>query len=82
MSLTPAQDQIEAQRKKDNIEKCGKNGGPHDYVPIEWKLINDVGVEGQALESKTERVTRFLCRVCFKNISTSVFVKNYEEIKT
>ena len=70
MSLTPAQDQIEAQRKKDAVEKCGKNMGPHDYIPIEWKSDNEV-----------TRVTRLLCRVCFHNVAVKGLLDNYPEIK-
>lgn len=70
MSLTPAQDEIEARVKREAVEKCGKNMGPHDYIPIEWKQADSV-----------ERVTRFMCRVCFKNIAISVLLNNYPEIK-
>jgi len=80
MSLTPAQDNLDAQRKKDAIEKCGKNGGPHDYIPIEWSesnILNGKPVEGVRMK----RVTKLLCRVCFNNISTSILIKNYIEIK-
>jgi hypothetical protein len=70
MSLTPAYDEIEARKKRDLIEKCGKNMGPHDYIPIEW------------LKSATsERVTRMLCRICFSHIAMPVLLENYPEIK-
>ena len=70
MSLTPAQDEIEARRKREAIELCGKNRGPHDYMPIEW------------LKSDTsERVTRMLCRVCFNHVSVKSLLENYPDIK-
>ena len=70
MSLTPAQDEIEARRKREAIELCGKNRGPHDYMPIEW------------LKSETsERVTRMLCRVCFNHVSVKSLLENYPDIK-
>lgn len=69
MSLNPAQDQIEATRKREAVELCGKNRGPHDYIPIEW------------LKSATsERVTRLLCRTCFCHIAVSILLENYPEI--
>jgi len=70
MSLTPAQDTIEAQRKKDNVEKCGRNMGPHDYIPIAWTQTDN-----------TRAVTRLFCRVCFKNIAMKTLIENYPEIK-
>jgi hypothetical protein len=70
MSLTPAQDEIEARKKKDAIELCGKNRGPHDYIPIEWFTNNNF-----------QRVTRLICRVCFNNIAMNVLLENYPEIK-
>jgi len=81
MSLTPAQDELEARKKREAIELCGKNRGPHDYIPIEWKLINDIGVQGELYEARTKRVTRFLCRVCFCNVETQVLLESYKEIK-
>ncbi len=69
MSLTPAQDEIEVRKKKENIELCGKNRGPHDYIPIEWNKT-----------PTAERVTRLLCRVCFKHIAVKILLENYEEI--
>lgn len=71
MSLTPAYDEAEARKKKDAIEKCGKNMGPHDYIPIEWNQ-----------SATAKRVTRLLCRVCFCHIAVTVLIENYPEIKT
>lgn len=71
MSLHPAQDEIEARRKREAIELCGKNRGPHDYIPIE-SHVDELGVT---------RVKRFLCRICFCNISTKYLLDNYQEIK-
>lgn len=70
MSLTPAQDEVDARRKKDAIELCGKNRGPHDYIPIEWFSSNGFN-----------RVTRMMCIVCFNNVAMDVLIENYPEIK-
>jgi hypothetical protein len=69
MSLYPARDELEAKKKRDAIEKCGKNMGPHDYIPIEWTKTNDV-----------ERVTRLICRVCFCNVSISTLLSLYVDV--
>ena len=69
MSLTPARDELEARKKREEIELCGKNKGPHDYVAIEWVQTETV-----------KRATRLLCRVCFKNVATKVLLENYPEI--
>lgn len=79
MSLHPARDEAEARRQRESIELCGKNRGPHDYIPIEWSessILNGKVIEG----IKMKRVTRFLCRVCFCNIDTSTFLKNYADV--
>lgn len=69
-SLTPAYDEIQLKKKRDAIELCGKNRGPHDYIPIEW------------LKTETsDRVTRLMCRVCFCNIAVKLLLENYEEVK-
>ena len=75
MSLTPAYDAAEAKKKKDAIELCGKNLGPHHYIPIEWKTVHE---EGMMIAVK--RVTRFLCTVCFCNVTTKTFLDNYPSV--
>jgi hypothetical protein len=59
---TPAKDEQDARRKKESVELCGKNRGPHDYMPIESRT-DDLGVN---------RIIRLMCRVCF----CSVYVKD------
>lgn len=73
MSLTPARDEIEARRKREAIELCGKNRGSHDYIPIERTLSK--GSPGHI-----ERVTRLLCRVCFCNVRVKEILDNYPEV--
>lgn len=68
MSLTPAQDRIEAERKKQKVELCGKNMGPHQYIPIAWGH-ND----------QRKWVTRLLCRICFTNVQVETLIANYPE---
>ncbi len=68
-SLTPAFDEIEARKIRESIELCGKNRGPHDYIPIEWVTTAEV-----------KRVTRFLCRVCFNTVNTSTLIGMYKDL--
>ena len=69
MSLTPARDEKLERQKKDAMELCGKNRGPHDFIPIEVVTTGNI-----------ERVTRFLCRVCFSNISTQTILERYPDV--
>jgi hypothetical protein len=73
MSLTPAQDEIEARRRREKIELCGKNRGPHDYIPIEWMYVEKDGV-------KYKRLTRMICRVCFNNVTTNTLLDSYQSV--
>lgn len=70
MSLTPAHDELAARKIKDAREKCGKNMGPHDYIPIEFSKT-----------ATAERVTRLMCRVCFCNVAVMTLLENYPEVK-
>lgn len=73
MSLTPAHDEQQIRRKKEAVELCGKNRGPHDYIPIEFnesEISNGV---------KIKRVTRILCRTCFANVSIKNLLDAYPE---
>lgn len=74
-NLNPALEEIEARKIREAIELCGKNRGPHDYIPIEWFYIEKDGM-------KHKRVSRFLCRVCFCNINTSTLIHNYKDVST
>jgi hypothetical protein len=74
MSLTPAKDDIEARKKREEIELCGKNRGSHDYIPIEWFYTED------SMKVKYKRVSRLLCRVCFCNVNTSTLLASYKDI--
>lgn len=73
MSLTPALDEIKAREIREAIELCGKNRGPHDYIPIEWMYVNKDGIE-------FKRVTRFLCRICFCNVTTVTLLGSYKDV--
>jgi len=76
MSLHPARDEAEARKKRELIELCGKNRGPHDYIPIEWFYIKDEhGVE-------YKRVSKLLCRVCFCNVTTATLMKMYRDVSS
>lgn len=69
-SNTPAYDELESRKKRESVELCGKNRGPHDYIPIEWIKNENV-----------ERVTRLFCRICFCNVAMSNLLENYLEVK-
>lgn len=75
MSLTPAQDEVEARKKREAIELCGKNRGPHDYIPIEWLIL-----PSEKPGINYNRATRFLCRVCFCTVNTSTLIASYKDI--
>jgi hypothetical protein len=69
MSLFPARDEKEARAKREAIELCGKNRGPHDYIAIEWLKT-----------ATSERVTRLMCRICFCHISMASLISNYDDL--
>jgi hypothetical protein len=69
MSLTPANDDRIRKEKRDAVELCGKNRGPHDYIPIEWNMTE-----------RHKRVTRLLCRVCMVHVSMKSLIENYPEV--
>ena len=75
MNLNRAHDERVEREKKEAVELCGKNRGPHDYIPIAWTKSNYDGGEFIG-----KRVTRLLCRTCFRNVSISYLLENYPEI--
>lgn len=66
----PAYNQKELDRKLDLVTTCGKNRGPHYYIPIQWETVNNV-----------EYVSMFMCRVCFTRVSLETLVQNFPEAK-
>jgi len=79
MSLTPAHDEMKAREIREAIELCGRNRGPHDYIPIEW--CQSSVLKGQVVEGLVmNRVTRFLCRVCFNSVDTKTLLDSYKDV--
>ena len=54
----------------DKIMLCGRNRGPHDYVPTNWIKNKD-----------TESISYFMCKVCFNRVSMQTLVEHFPEIK-
>lgn len=69
MSLTPAHDERLAREQREAVELCGKNRGPHDYIPIEWMITET-----------HKRVTRLLCRHCFNSVSVMSLLNRYKDV--
>jgi len=56
-------------RKIDEITLCGKNRGPHDYIPMSW------------IKSATsEHVSHLLCRICFTRINVQTLTQLFPEV--
>lgn len=69
MSLSPAHDERLMRTKKESVELCGKNRGPHDYIPIQWITNKEV-----------KSVTRLMCRTCFKHVSVFHLLEHSDEV--
>jgi len=69
MSLTPAHDERAIREKKEKVELCGKNRGPHNWIEIE--SIKTI---------ETHRVTRLMCLTCFSNVSIKSLLENYPDV--
>lgn len=54
----------------DKVTLCGRNRGPHDYIPIR-----------KVTEQKMENVTMLMCRVCFSRVSMDLLMEHFDEIK-
>ena len=61
--------QKELDRKLDMITLCGKNRGPHDYIPMTWIKT-----------TTAEHVSHLLCRTCFQRIKLDTISKYFPEI--
>ena len=74
-SANPAHDEMEYRRIREAVELCGKNRGPHEYMPIEWRYDGN-----STTELVSKRVTRLMCRVCFVNVDISTLIKSYKGV--
>jgi hypothetical protein len=45
-------------RMKEQFEKCGRNGAPHNYEPIGWDVTKD-----------TKRASHMMCKNCYMVIN-------------
>ena len=75
-TLTPALDEKARKARKDNVELCGKNRGPHDYIPIEWQTVSDA-----KNTISTKKVLRMMCRTCFTHVEVGMLVNGYMAAK-
>lgn len=76
---TPAYNKIEWDRKVEAVTLCGKNRGPHDYIPVRWtekKLVPE-SIEGVIVRS----ITHLMCRVCFTRVSMDTLLTHWPEAK-
>lgn len=80
-SYTPAADQKALQNKLDAINKCGKNYGPHDYIPIEWINYESTSSSTNTKVVNKRRVTKLMCRTCFVYVEVKTLMKMYGEVK-
>ena len=63
-------DQKEFDRRIDKITVCGKNRGPHDYIPVAWVM------------SETKKhIEVIMCRVCFQRVHMNTLYENFDEAK-
>lgn len=61
--------QKEYERRIDAVAVCGKNRGPHDYIPISW------------LRTETsEHVTKLMCRICFNQVGIQTLMHEYPDV--
>jgi hypothetical protein len=58
----------EFKQRKDAIEVCGKNRGPHDYIPVSW-----------VRSATADHVTKMICRICFTHVHMKTLYENYPE---
>jgi hypothetical protein len=70
MTLTPAYDQKQQERKMDALKLCGANRGPHDYIPVAWSQTET-----------TKHVTLLMCRVCFTRVAMNTLWDNFSEAR-
>lgn len=61
-------DKKEYERRISIIQTCGRNRGPHDYIPIAW-----FGTE------EDKQVTHFMCKVCMIRVSMKTLLKHFHE---
>lgn len=71
MNLNPAATEKEYKRRMDAIMLCGRNMGPHDYIPISW-------IKDEA--TRTDHVTNLMCRVCFNRVNMKTLYTTFPEV--
>ena len=67
---TPAANQKEMERRIESVTLCGKNRGPHDYIPIAW-----------VRSENSESVSTLMCRVCFCRVQFKTLYENFPEVR-
>lgn len=54
----------------DDLRCCGRNRGPHDYIPVKWVRDGEI-----------EHVKEIMCRICFQRVNMKTLYENFSEAK-
>lgn len=57
------------EKRIDALTKCGKNMGPHDYIPMAWNK-----------KEEYEWVDKLICRVCLCQVNTSTLINLFPDL--
>lgn len=72
----PAANHRAMQERFEAVTLCGKNRGPHDYIPTFWREWDEVK-DGKPTGHRMRSVAEFMCRVCFTRVEIDTLLKNF-----
>lgn len=62
------------EKRMEEIRTCGKNRGPHDYIPVVWLQKTD------SENVVTKYVSKFMCRICFNSVSMETLMRQHKDL--
>jgi hypothetical protein len=74
---SPARNERIWREKYEAITLCGKNRGPHDFIPTLWKTKPVRDKDNIMTDETIETVMELMCRVCFTRVSIETLLKNF-----
>lgn len=77
MAIPPGWTQKDYDKRINDIKLCGRNMGPHDYIPVRWMIESEDSSESKL---QTKEVTHFMCRICFAKVNMKTILKEFPDL--
>jgi hypothetical protein len=71
MPIPAGWSQKDYEKRLDAISVCGKNRGPHDWIPVRWHTDAVTAIK---------EITHLMCRVCYNKVNVATLIREFSDL--